>query len=97
MSNRLLCHIQADGGSLPAPRLTTHLNIFMLGFFFFFFFPLKLQLSAYRKNNNYIFSPGHGEEMQTTSFQGEERNRLNNSDKNPKAGGQTTLKPISWV
>lgn len=34
VSNRLLCHIQDDGGSLPTHRLTTHPNIFMLGVFF---------------------------------------------------------------
>lgn len=92
VSNRLLCHIQDDGGSLPALRLTTHLSIFML---VRFFSPLKVQLLAYSNNNNHIFSPGHGEEMQTASLQVEKENRLHNSDNNPEAGGQTMLKPIS--
>lgn len=89
-SNRLVPHIQDDGGSLPAHRLTTTLSIFILGLFFF---PLKVQLLAYRNNNNHIFFLSHGEEMQTTSLQVEEKNRLSSSSNNPEAGGQTTLKP----
>lgn len=91
-SNRLLSHIQDDGGSLPAHRLTATLSIFILGLVFF---PLKVQLLAYRNNNNHIFFPGHGEEMQTTSLQIEEKNRLSSSSNNPEAGGQTMLKPSS--
>lgn len=69
MSNRLLCHVQDDGGSWPAHRLTAHLNTFMLRSFF----PLKGQLLAYKTSNNYIFFPGFQEEMQTTSSHVEEK------------------------
>lgn len=61
----------------------------------FFSLPLKVQLLAHRNNNNHIFFPGREEEMQTTSFQVEEKNRLDNSETNLQAGGQTMLKPIS--
>lgn len=36
-----------------------------------------------------MFFPSHGEEMQTTSFHDEEKDRLNNSNNNPEACGQT--------
>lgn len=75
--------------SSEAYRYSQHIYIRVV------FFPLKVQLLAYRHSNNHIFSPSHGEEMQTTSLQVEEKNRLGSSSNNPEASGETMLKPSS--
>lgn len=71
-----------QSASSQAYRYSQHIYI-RVGFFF----PLKVQLLAYRNSNNHIFFPSHGEEMQTTSLQVEEKNRLCSSSNNPVAGG----------